>query len=124
MSSPWLVFALYLNQTSHLPMFPTSHLMTTRTRNQTKFRYIIGPYGHILVPLRVPLRLCSLLIFRILLLLIHTSVHFSLFLPLFFFFLCFTNSFIFYSSFSLALNILLSFLSPPRCIIMTQYVFQ
>ena len=61
MSSDCLVFALYLNHMSHLKMFPTSYLMTNRTRNQKKFRYIIVPYGHIIVPLCVPLQICSLL---------------------------------------------------------------
>ena len=50
---------------SHPTMFPTSHLMMKRTSNQTKFRYIIVLYGHVLVPSRVTLRLCSLLIYRI-----------------------------------------------------------
>ena len=36
-SSSFLVFALYLNQISHLSIFPTSHMMTKRTRNQTEF---------------------------------------------------------------------------------------
>ena len=40
MSSYCLVFALYLNQMSHLTMFPTSYLMAMRTRNQTEFWYI------------------------------------------------------------------------------------
>ena len=124
MSSACLVFALYLNHMSHLTMFPTIHLMTKRTRNQTKFRYIIVPYGHVLVPSRVTLRLFSLLIFSNLLLFIHTSVHFSLFLSFFCFFLCFPNSFVLSPSFFLTLKIFLSFLSPPHCIIITQYVFQ
>ena len=41
-------------------MFPTIHLRTMRTRNQTKFRYIYVPYGHVLVDLRVPLRILPL----------------------------------------------------------------
>ena len=105
-------------------MFPTSYLMRKRRRNQTKFRYIIVPYGHVHAPLRIPLRLWSLLIFSNLLLLIHTSVHFSLFLLFFCYLLCFSNSFVFSSSFFLKLMTLLSFLNPPHCIIMTQYVFQ
>ena len=105
-------------------MFPTSHLMTKRTRNQTKFRYIIVPYGHVLVPSRVLLRLLILLIFRNLLLYIHTSIHFSLFLSFFCFFLCFPNLFVFSPKFLLTLKILHSFLSPPSSIIMIQYIFQ
>ena len=124
MSSACLVFDLYLNQMSHLTMFPTNHLMTKRTRNQTKFRYIFVPYGHVLVPSLFPLRLCSLLIFSNLLLLINKSVHFSLFISIFFFFLCFPNSFVFSPSLFLTLKIFLSFLSPTRCIIMRKYVFQ
>ena len=124
MSSDCLVFALYLSQMSHPTMFPMSHLMTKRTRNKTKFRYIIVPYGHVLVPSRVPLRIFSLLTFRNLLLLIHLSVRLSLFLSLFCFFLWFTNLFVFSPRFFLKLNIFLSFLSLPNCIIMTQYVFQ
>ena len=38
------------------------------------------PYGNVLVTSRVTLRLCRFLIFSNLLLLIHTSVHFSFFL--------------------------------------------
>ena len=37
-------------------MFPTSQLMTKRTRNKTKFGYIFVPYGHVLLSLRVTLR--------------------------------------------------------------------
>ena len=44
------------------------------------------PYGHILVPLRVPLLICRLLIFRNLLLQVYTSVHFR-------FFFCSFNSY-------------------------------
>ena len=105
-------------------MFPTIHLTKKRTRNQTKFRYIIVPYGHVIVPLRVPLQICSLLIFRNLLLFIHAIVHFSLFLSFFCFFLCFLNSFVFSSSFFWTLRIFLYLLSPPHCIILTQYVLQ
>ena len=105
-------------------MFSTSHLMTKRTSNQTKYRYIFVPYGHVHVNLRVTLRLCSLLIFRNLFLPIQTSVHLSLFLSFLFFFLCFPNPFVFYPSFFLTLKIFLSFLSPPYCIIMIQCVFQ
>ena len=100
------------------------HLMTMRTRNQTKFLYIFVLYGHVLVSLRVPLRLCSLSIFRNWLLLIHTSVHFSVFLLFLCSFLYFTNSFVLYPSFFLTLKILLSFIIPFHCIIMTQYVLQ
>ena len=89
MSSACLIFALYLNQISHLKMFLASHLITKRTRNQTTFRYNIVPYVHILVPLRVPLRIFRLLIFRSLLLLINTSVNFSLFISFFCFFCAF-----------------------------------
>ena len=124
MSSACLVFALYLNQISHPTMFPTSRMMTKRTRDQTKFRYIIVPYGHVIVTLHVKLRLCSLLIFRNLLIFIHTSVHFSLFPSFLWFFLCFPNSFVFSIILFLALEYFLSLLSPPHCIIMTQYVFQ
>ena len=124
MPSAWLVFDLYLNQMSHPKIFPTSHLRTMRTRNQAKFWYIFVPYGQVIVPLRVPLRLCGLLIFRNLLLFIYTSVHFRFFLSLFCFFLCFPKLFVFSLSFFLRLKIFLSFLSPPHCIIMTQYVFQ
>ena len=120
----WLVFVLYQNYMSHPMVFPMSHLRTTMTRNQTKFRYIIVPYGHVLVPSRVLLRLLILLIFRNLLLYIHTIIHFSLFLLFFCFFLCFPNSFVLSPSFFLTLNIFLSFLSPPHCIIITQYVFK
>ena len=66
----------------------------------------------------------SLLIFRNLLLLIHISVHFSLFLLFFCLFLCFCNFFLFSSSFFLTLNIFLYFLSPLHCITMTQYTYQ
>ena len=124
MSSDCLVFALYLNQMSHPKMFPTINLMTKRTRNQTKFWYIFLPYGHVLFPLCVSLRLFSLLIFRNLLLLIHTSVYFRLFLWFFWFFLCYHNFFFVSPIFFLTLNISISFLSPPHCIIMTQCVFQ
>ena len=120
MSSACLVFVLYLNQMSHPMMFPTSHLMTKRTRNETKFRYIIILYGHVLVPSFVTLLLCHLLIYRKLLLLIHASVHSSLFLL----FLYFLNFFVFYPIFFLTLKIFFSFLSPLHCIIMTQYAFQ
>ena len=82
------------------------------------------PYGHVLVLFRVPLQLCRLLMFRNFSLLIHTSVYSSLFFLLLCFFLCFPNSFVFYPSFFLTLNIFLSFLSPPHWNIMTQYVFQ
>ena len=57
---------------------------------------------------------CILLIFRNLLLLIHTSVRFSLFLSFSWLFLCFPNLF-------LMLKIFLLF---PHFIIITQYVFQ
>ena len=56
----WLVFSLYLNQMSHPTILLTSNLRTTRTRNQTKLRYIFGPYGHVLVPLLVPLRILKI----------------------------------------------------------------
>ena len=79
-SISWLVFALYLNHMSHPTMFPMSHLRTMRTRNHMKFRYIFVPYGHVLVTSRFSLRLCSFLILRNLLLLIHTSFHLSLFI--------------------------------------------
>ena len=120
----WLVFSLYLNQIIHTTMFPTRHLTTKRTRNQTTFRYIIVPYVHVLVTLRVTLRLCSLLMSMNFLLLINTSVHFSLFISFFCFFLCFPYLYVFFPSLFLTLKILLSFLIPPHCIIMTQYVFQ
>ena len=67
---------------------------------------------------------CSLLIFRNLLLLIHMSFHFSLFISLFWFFLRFTNLFPLSPSFFLTLRIFLSFLSPLHCLIKTQYIFQ
>ena len=108
----------------HPKIFPTINLMTKRMRNQTKFRCIIVPYGHILVPSRVTLWLCRLFIFRNLFLLIHTIIHFSFFLLLFYFFLCFSNSCFFSPSFSLTLKIFLSLLSSPHLIIMTRYVFQ
>ena len=41
-------------------MFPASHLRTMRTRNQTKYRYNYVPYGHVIVTLRVPLRIFQL----------------------------------------------------------------
>ena len=123
MSSACLVFTLYLNKMSHPAMFPTSHLMIKRTRNEKKCRYIIVPYGHVLVPSRVPLRICSLLIFRNFLLLIHTSIHFSLFLSFFCFFLWFTNLFVFSPSFYLTLKTFLYLLSPTRYIIMMKYIF-
>ena len=47
-----------------------------------------------------------------------------MFLLLLRFFLWFPNFFVFYPSFFLKLKIFLSFLSPPHCIIMTQYIFQ
>ena len=56
----WLVFALYFNQMSHPMMFLTSHLRTMRMRDQTKFQYISVPYGLVIFPLRVPLRLLQL----------------------------------------------------------------
>ena len=58
------------------------------------------------------------------LLLIYTSVYFSLFLLFFYFLLCLTNLFVFSPSFLLTLNSFLSFLSPSNSIIMTQYIFQ
>ena len=67
---------------------------------------------------------CSLLIFRTLFILIHTSIHLSLFLLFLCFFLWFTNLFVFSPSFLLKLKIFLSFLIPPHFIIMTQYVLQ
>ena len=66
----------------------------------------------------------SLLIFRNLLLIIHISVHFSLFILFLWFLLLFSNSLLFYTISFLTLNIFLSFLIPPHCIIMTQYFFQ
>ena len=66
----------------------------------------------------------QLIIFRKLLFFIHISVHFRLFISFFCFFLCFPNSLVFSPRFFLTLKIFLSFLSPPHCIIMTQYVFQ
>ena len=124
MSRDWLLSALYLYKMSHMTMFPTSHLSTMRTRNQEKIRYIFVLYGHILVTSRVPLRLCSLLIFRKVLLLINISFHLRFF-PLFFcFLLWFPNSSVLSPSFFLKVEIFLSFLSPLHCIIMTQYVFQ
>ena len=104
-------------------MFTTSHKMTTRTRNQTKFRYIFVPYGNVLVPLCVTLRIYSLLIFRNLLLLIHTSVHFSLFFLFLWFFLYFPNFFVFPPIFFLTLKFFLSFLNHTNCIIMTKCIF-
>ena len=56
--------ALYLNHTSQPTMFLMSHLMTTRTRNQTKFRYIFVLHGHIIVFVCVILWILILLIFR------------------------------------------------------------
>ena len=56
----WLVFALYLNQMSHLTIFLTSRLRAMRTRNPTKFQYISVPYGHVIVLLRVPLLILQL----------------------------------------------------------------
>ena len=94
MSSACLIFDLYLNQISHLKMFLTSHLMTKRTRSQTKFRYIFVICGHVLVPLCVPMRLCSLLVFSNLLIFIHANVHFRLFLLLFCFYLWSPHSFV------------------------------
>ena len=41
-------------------MFLTSHLRAIRTRNQTKDTYNFMAYGHILVPLRVLLRILQL----------------------------------------------------------------
>ena len=108
----------------YLTIYLTSHLMTTRTRNQTKFRYIFVPYGYVLVPSRVTLRLRNLLIFRNLLILIHTSVYFIFYILFFCFFFCFTNSFVFSPRFFLMFKIFLYLLIPPHCIIMTQYVFQ
>ena len=124
MSSACLVFALYLNHMSHPTMFTTSHLMTKRTRNQKKFQYIIMLYGHVLVPLRVTLRLCSLLIFGNLFLFNHKSVHCSFFLLFFCFFLWFPNSLVLSPSFFLTLNIFFYFLIPSHCIFKTQDVFQ
>ena len=74
--------------------------------------------------LRVLLRLWRLLIFRDLLILIHISAHFNLLLSFFCFFSCFPNSFVFSLSYFLTLKIFLFLMSPPHCIIMTQYVFQ
>ena len=56
----WLVFALYLNHMIDPMMFPKIHMRTTRTRNQTKFKYSSVPYGHVLVALRVPFRILQL----------------------------------------------------------------
>ena len=109
---------------SHPTMFSTTHLIKKRTMSQTEFWYIIASYGHVILPLCVPLRLCRLLVFKNLLLLIHTITHFSLLFSLLCFFLWFPNSFVFSSSFLLTLNIFISFLNPSHCIIMTQYVFQ
>ena len=119
MSSDWLVFALYLNHMSHPKMFLTIHLRTMRKSNQTNFRYIFVPYGHVIVPLSVILQICILLIFRKLLLLINASVHFRLFLLLLWLLLSFPNSFVLSPSLSLTLKIFLSLLSPPHFIIMT-----
>ena len=80
--------------------------------------------GKVLVPSSFPLRLCSLLIFRKLLILIRKRVHFILFILLLCFFLCFTNAFVLYVRYFLTLNILISFLSSLHCIIMTQNTFQ
>ena len=124
MSSACLFLFFYLNQMSHPTMFPTSHMRKKRTSNQTKIWYIIVPYGHVLVPLCVPLWICSWLIFRNLLLLIHKSVHFIFFLFFFCFLLCFPDLFVLSTSFFLELNIFLHLLSPPHCIIMTQYFFK
>ena len=41
----------------HPTMFLTSHLRMMGTSNQTKFQYISVPYGHVIVPLHVPLRI-------------------------------------------------------------------
>ena len=81
-------------------------------------------YGHFLVPSRVPFRFCRFLVFGKLLLFINTIVHISLFLLFFWFFLFFPNLLVFSPSFFLMLKIFLFLLSPPYCIIMTQYVFQ
>ena len=124
MSSACLDFSLYLNQIIHPEMFPTIRLMTKRKRNKTNFRYIIVLYGHVLVPLCVSLQIWNLLIFRKLLILIHTSFHLGLFLSFFCLFLCFPNPFVFSPIFFLTLKIFLYFLSPPHFIIMTPYVFQ
>ena len=120
----WLFFLSYLNHMIHTTMFPTIHLRKSSTRNQMKYRHNFVPYGHILVPLHVTLRLFSLLICRNVLLLIHISVHFNLFLLFFWFFLWFTNFSLLYPSFLFLLNIFLSFLSTPHFSIMMQYVFQ
>ena len=109
---------------SHLTIFQTSHLVTERTENYTKFWYIIVLYGQVLVPLSVTLHICSLLIYRNFLLFIHTSVHFSLCLSFFYFFFCFPNFFVISPRLFFTLKIFLSFLSPPHCTIMTQYAFQ
>ena len=45
---------------SHMKIFLTSHLSTIRTRNHTIFRYNFVPYGHVLVPMHVPLRILQL----------------------------------------------------------------
>ena len=57
----WLVFALYVNQISHMTMFLTSHTRTMKKRNQTKFQYISVPYGHVLVPLHGTLRILQII---------------------------------------------------------------
>ena len=62
--------------------------------------------------------------YLILLLLIHTSINFSLFLSFFCFFLRFPNLFVFSPRLFLTLMIFIYFLIPPHFIIMTQYVFQ
>ena len=120
MWSDWLVFVLFLNQMSHTMMFPMRHMMTKRTRNQTKFWYICVLYGHVLVPFR----LCSLLIFGNLFLFNHKSVHCSFFLSFFCFFLWSPISLVLSPSFFLTLNIFFYFLIPPHCIFKTQDVFQ
>ena len=92
MSSACSVFALCLNQMSHTEMFPMRHMMTKRTSNQTRFQYIIVPYGHVLVPSHGILWIFKLLIFRNLLLFIHISIHFRLFLSFYLFLLCFPKN--------------------------------
>ena len=60
---------------------------------------------------------CRMLVFRNLLLLIHTSVHLRMFIFFFWLLLCFHNSSVFSTSLFLTLEIFLLF---PHCIIITQ----
>ena len=76
----WMDFSLYLNYISHPTILTTSRLRKMRMRNQTKFRYLFFRIDTFLFLWVFQCVFCSLFIFRNLLLFIHISVHFILFI--------------------------------------------